>query len=482
MSVLPGTNVTIGDSVSRSFTPGATDTGFIVGLAERGAVDEPVLITSLGHYLQVFGERVSYGALYDVLDVAFRDGLGHAYVQRVVGPAAKVSTDNILDGAGEGAKTTLVIDASSPGEWGDEIEWKVTEGSTEGTFRLTITYKEAVVEVSPDLADNTEAVAWAAGESSYVTLTDKAEGNPAISEGSLTEGKDDRASVDAESIEEALVLFTPDLGPGQVSAPGYTTEAVHKAVIEHCVTNTRTPILDAEDTAEASDLLEDAGALRALSGGRHAGLFAPWITVPGITADTTRTVPPSAIMLGLIAAADRQSGHSNVAVAGSKGKSSYAVGVSQTYSDADRGELNSAGVNVAIVDEGLVTNYGYRTLANTVTNKPWVNLAAARLMMDLAYGAKKVLKRKEFANLDAQGETRSSAEGMILAEVVTPRFTARALFGETPEEACSVTVEQDTNPEDGTVGKLTGNLAAKPSPYAEVIEFTVTNVPTTESL
>jgi hypothetical protein len=193
-------------------------------------------------------------------------------------------------------------------------------------------------------------------------------------------------------------------------------------------------------------------------------------------------VPPSAALLGLIAAADRQAGHSNVAVAGPKGKAKYATGVTQTYTDEEQGELNSAGVNVLVMDEDQVTNHGWRTLANPVINKPWVNLGAARLMMDLAYGAKVVLKRKEFANLDAQGETRSSAEGMILAEVVTPRFTARALFGKTAEEACSVTVTQDTSPEDGTVGKLTGTLAAKPSPYAEVIEFTVANVPTTETL
>lgn len=482
MNVLPGTTVTIGDTVSRSFTPGSTDTGFVVGITERGPVDAPVLITSLGHYLQVFGERVAYGALYDVLDVAFRDGLGHAYVQRVVGPAAKVATDDIMDGVGEGAKATLKIDASSPGEWGNDLDWKVSAGSVEGTFKLTITYDEAVVEVSPDLADNTEAVAWAAGESAYVVLTDKAEGNPAVSEGSLTEGADDRNNVDAESIEEGLALLTADLGPGQVTAPGYTTEAIHKAVIEHCVANTRTPILDAEDTAKAADLLEDAGTLRALSGGRHAGLFAPWVTVPGITLGTTRTVPPCAVMLGLIAAADRQAGHSNVAVGGPNGKSSYAVGVSQTFSKEDQGELNSAGVNVVIMDEGQVTNYGYRTLANPVTNKPWVPLSNARLMMDLAYGAKKVLKRKEFAGLDAQGETRSSAEGAILAEVVTPRWSARALYGETVEEACKVTVEQEVNPDDGSVGKLTGNLSAKPSKYAEVIEFTVVNVPITESV
>lgn len=475
--VLPDTEVTIGDQVPRSFTPGDTGTAFVIGITERGPVTGPVLITSLGQYLTVFGERVAYGALYDTLDVAFRDGLGHAYVQRVVGAGAKAASDKIEDGEAE----TLVIEAASPGQWGNDVDWKVTAGGAEGTFRLTILDDGTVVEVSPDLADNTEAVAWGA-TSSYVRLVDKAGGNPAVSEGSLEGGDDKRESVNAEVIEEALELLTPDLGPGQVAAPGYTTEAVHKVVIEHCVTHTRTPVLDLEDTAKVEDLLEDLGALRALSGGRHAGAFGPWDVVPGVTLGTTRTVAPCGKMLGLIAAADRQEGHSNVAVAGPKGKSSYALEPSQTYTNEERAELNEAGGNISIMDEGAVTNYGFRTLANPVTNKPWVNLAAARLMMDLAFGAKTVLKRKQFANLDAQGETRSSAEGMILAEVVTPRFEKRAIYGETPEDACSVTVTQETNPSDGSVGKLTGALAAKPSPFAERIEFEVINVPITEAL
>ncbi len=479
--VLPDTEVTIGDQVPRSFTPGNTGTAYVIGIAERGPVDGPVLITSLGQYLTTFGERVSYGALYDTLDVAFRDGLGHAYVQRVVGPDAVTATGKINDGVGEGAKETLKIDAVSPGQWGNDLDWKVTAGGGEGTFRLTILYDGTVVEVSPDLADNTEAVAWAA-TSSYVRLTDKAEGNPAVSEGSLASGDDDREAVDAEVIEEALELLTPDLGPGQVSAPGYTTEAVHKAVIEHCVTHTRTPVLDLEDTAKAEDLLEDLGALRALPGGRHAGAFGPWDVVPGVTLGTTRTVPPCGKMLGLIAAADRQKGHSNVAAANLRGKSSYAIEPSQTYTNEERGELNEAGGNISIMDEGTVTNMGFRTLANPVTNKPWVNLAAARLMMDLAFGAKTVLKRKLFANLDAQGETRSSAEGDIFNEVIKSRFEAGAFNGTALEDACKVTVTQETNPSDGSVGKLTGALAAKPSPYAERIEFEVINVPITEAL
>lgn len=478
--VLTGTEVTIGEAAARTFTPGSTGTAFVVGISKRGPTDRPVALRSLANYVREGGERIANGVVYDALDVAFREGLGLAHFVRLVGDGAKAASGKIKDGAGEGAKNTLEILASSEGEWGNEVDWKVIAGSGPGTFRLVFILG-GEVETSPDLTTNAEAVAWGS-EAQLARVKDLAGGNPIVSEGSLSGGDDDLDTVDADTITEALKLFTADLGPGQVAAPGYTTEAVHKAVIEHCAATTRTPILDAEDTADVSDLLEDAAALRALPGGQHGGLFWPPEEVPGVSLGTTRIVPKSGAMLGLIASADRQKGHSNVAVAGPMGKSTYALGVTQTCTEQERADLNAAGVNVSVFEDGQVTNKGFRTLANPVTNKPWVSLAAARLTMGIAFGVLTVLKRKEFALLDAQGDTRSKAEGAILLEVVQPLFEARAIFGDSPADACNVIVEQDVNPSDGSVGKLTGTTAAKPSPFAERIEHTVVNYPINEAL
>jgi hypothetical protein len=482
MSGVPtGTDVRIGDTVPRSFTPGDTGVAFVLGISKRGLTDRAIRLSSLPNYVRECGGRVANGLVYDTLDVAFREGLGLSYFVRLVGKEAKAATGKVKDGAGEGAKDTLEIVASSEGEWGDDVDWKIIAGSAPGAFRLVFIH-EGDVETSPDLTTNAEAVAWAATEARYARVKDLAGGNPVVSEGSLSGGDDDLEAIDGARITEALELFKADLGPGQVAAPGYTTEAVHKAVIEHCAEHERTPILDAEDTGNVANLLEDAAALRALPGGRHGGVFWPWEEVPGVSLGTTRIVPKSASMLGLIAAADRENGHANIAVAGPMGKSSYALDVTQTCTEAERAELNGAGVNVSVLEEGQVTNKGFRTLANPVTNKPWITLSGARLMMGIAFGVLQVLKRKEFANLDAQGDTRGKAEGMILLEVVQPLYEARAIFGETPADACSVTVEQDVNPSDGTVGRLTGTTAAKPAPFNERIEHTVVNYPINEAL
>ncbi|HEX5592025.1 MAG TPA: hypothetical protein VFX35_01615 [Solirubrobacterales bacterium] len=486
--VLTGTESKIGDGGGAPrFVAGDSGTAFVFGFSKRGATDQATLLTSLSGYVRECGEAVPYGLVHDVLDVNFRLGLARAYFVRLVGDAAKAASGKVKDGAGEGAKDTLRIEASSAGEWGDDVDWKVTAGTAPGTFRLQASY-EGDVEISPDLASNAEAVAYVAANFRYIRVIDLAGGNPVVSEGSLAGGDDDRESVDAETISAARALIPADLGPGQIAAPGFTTEAVHKALIEVGVETKRTPILDGEDTDDAQSLIEDAAALRALPGGQLAGLFVPWVKVPGVSIGTTRTLPMSAIMLGLIAAADKEKGHSNVAVAGPNGKASaydkqpYAYDVTQTYTAQERADMNAAGVNVAIMDEGEVTNYGYRTLANPVTNRNWLPLSNARYIVGAAFRAGRVIKRSEFANLDAQNESRFKAESAIVTEVITPDWRDRAIFGLTPEEACSVSVEQDVDPDDGSMGSLTATLTMHPTKPAERIVLTVSSAPPTESL
>jgi hypothetical protein len=109
-------------------------------------------------------------------------------------------------------------------------------------------------------------------------------------------GTDDRASVTDTQRTTALNLFTSDLGPGQVSVAGATATATHAIVEAHAETFGRVALLDGTDTATVATLTTQAATDRAATGARSSGLFAPWVTMPGITAGTTRTVPPSALV------------------------------------------------------------------------------------------------------------------------------------------------------------------------------------------
>jgi phage tail sheath protein FI len=474
---LPEINAKFGENLPSRSLPSDTGTAFIVGLANRGPTTIPVLVRSLAEYVSHFGPRVSYGTLYDTLDVAFHEGLDHAYVVRNVGPAAVTASKNLVNA---GSENTLEVKATSPGEWGNSIKVAVVAGSIETNFKLHVLYEGTLVEASPDLETTEAAVGWAAN-SAYITLKDLAKGDPKVQEVTLASGADDRASVNSTVITAGLALFTADLGAGQVAVPGNTAEAVQDAILAHCASTLRVPVIDVADTATAATILSDASALRSASGAKQGGAFAPWDIAPGIAPGTTRTVPPCARQLGAIARVDASTGNPNTAAAGeTNGRARYVIGLSQTYSAADRESLNGAGVNVSILDGGVPTTFGWRTFANPITTPGWVPLSSARLMMSLAYGAKKVLKRYFFAQLDEQGESVAKAQGAIENEVVKPAFTDRAIFGATEAEACSVEVTEEVSPTDGSVGKLEATLVARPSKFAEVIELTV--VETNEAL
>lgn len=466
---LPGIISKIGELITGKSAPADTGTAFVIGLADRGPVNKPVLVRSITQYITTFGPRVSWGALYDALDVAFREGLAHAYVVRCVGPAAKTALNKLTDGAAN----TLEVLASSPGEWGDNIKVEVLAAAA-GNFKLHVLFEGKLVENSRELADNAAAIAWAAANSAYITLKDLGGGDPKAEQSvTLAEGADDRANVTAEVITKGLEAFAPDLGPGQVAAPGNTAGAVQMALLAHADAMERIALPDPEDTGDAETLVANAAALRSLTGARQSGLFAAWDVAPGIAAGTTRTVAPSARQLGAMARVDAQTGNPNTAAAGPLGKAQYVTGLSHEFSVADRETLNDAGVNVSIIDEGVPTTYGWRTLADPVTEPGWVALSTARLMISLASGAKRVLKRYLFGQLDEQGKTVARAEGAIVNEVTKPAFEDGALYGETEADACSVTVEQEVSPTDGSVGNLTATLVARPSGFAETIELTV---------
>lgn len=472
MSPLPQVKAQLGESRPTSSLPGDTGTAFIVGLTDHGPVAEPQLIRSLAQYVDTFGPRVAYGTLYDTLDVAFHEGLDHAYVLRCVGPAAVVASKNLTNPASE---NTLKAVATSPGPWANTTEVAITEGVTGGTIHVRVSVAGVLKENSPELANNTAAVAWAAN-SAYIRLEDLGKGNPKVQTVTLAGGADDRTNVNSTVITAALVKFGADLGPGQVAVPGNTAEAVQNAIIGHCAEKLRVPVLDPVDTPTAATYVANAGALRGTEGAKQGGMFAPWDIAPGLSLGTTRIVPPCARQLGAMARVDGAAGTPDTAAAGPEGgKALYCIGLTQTFSREDRESLNNAGVNVSILDEGVPTTFGWRSLADPVNQRGYLPLSTARLAMGLAFGARSVLRKYLFfRKLDPNGKTKANAKTDIENEVIKPAYSAEAIYGLTESEAAEVTVEQEVNPTDGSIGRLTATLGFVPTEFAEVIELTVT--------
>jgi hypothetical protein len=262
--------------------------------------------------------------------------------------------------------------------------------------------------------------------------------------------------------------------------PGRATSAAHLATNAHAAANNRIAINDGPDTATVATILTAVGAAR--TEGKWAGMFGPWVKIPGITSGTTRTVPPSGIVAGLIAKADAI-GSPNTPAAGENGQSRFALSLTQSaFVDADREDLNDAGFNVLIVKLGGVRVYGWRSLANPASEPQWVNLANSRLLMEIASLADDIGETFLFSEIDGKGRL-TAAFGGALTGMLMPYYDAGSLYGASPNEAFIVDVGPSVNTTTTIANReLRAVIGIRPSPFAEMITIEIVKTQINQSL
>jgi hypothetical protein len=476
----PGVQVLQRTTLPPRSVPADTSTWFVAGVTERGP-QAPASINSMAAFTSVLGQRLATSVLYDAAETFFREGGARMIVSRVLGPAAAVATKNLLDGS---AAIALVVNANSKGAWGNNLKVAVVAGGAGGTYQLQVLYNNVLVEQSGDLLDTAAGVAWSTG-SQYVTITQGASTNdPAVvAAASLTGGSDDTGSIVDATWKAALDAISRDLGAGMVSMPGRTTDQAHLDTLSHAAANNRVAVLDAPDTAVVATLTSSATAARAGGNGKYGALFAPWAIVPGIATGTTRTVPYSAVVAGIVGRNENLGYSANDPAAGEKGIARYAIGLSQNdQSDANRDLLNTGGVNMARILDGSVKTYGWRSLADPAVEPQWLNFGNARLFTAISADAGFVGDQFVFDQIDGQGLTISQYGGELAAMLLV-YYNEGALYGQTPDEAFSVDVGDQVNT-DATIaaGELHAVLAVKMSPMAEHVIIEVVKVDITQEV
>lgn len=488
-----GVTVTILDTPPTRSVRGATGQGFITCFAERGPIGSATESNSLDEWVSQHGDRVSYGYGYDAAECFFREGGRTLYTSRVGGSAKAKATGNIFDQSGSSAPgdVALVATAVDEGDWYNAVNVLTLDTDDDGDipsgyFRLTITHDtEGTLYESTDLLDRAAAIAHFAGGDLYVTLAEGASaedprGGQTIS---LASGTDDHGSAVEADWTAALTAFTPDLGPGQVGAPGRTTDAAYQALVAHARANRRVAYMDGTDTATVATLAADAVAARSVSNdARFGAMFAPWLVVPGVVVGTTRTVPPSASMMGISARVDGDVGHSNQAPAADYGVLNFVSDLSQDpWSEDDRGELEDAGVNVIRNYRGAIRNYSNRTVADKTNDSLWSQLSGSREVMSVAYRAGEVLESFAQKQVDGRGHLLGRLNGEVAA-VCMVDFDLGALYGETAAEAFVVDTEGPNNLEDLQAGIVRAALALRVSPGADRLELQLVRRPITEAI
>jgi phage tail sheath protein FI len=486
MSPAPG--VTVTSQASPPSRSSLTDIGraFMVGVTQRGPLVAKA-VQSVAEKVRIFGGRDTGGYLHDSVETKLRIGGGEVVISRVLGPNPVFATAKLFDASGSAdpADVALVFTALEYGEWANGLNVVATiDGSN---FVLAITHDtDGLLETSPTLADRAAAVAWAA-DSAYGRLTLGASNeDPRAQTASAAGGTDDRANITTTQWVEALDRFLPDFGAGQVAAPGITTDAVLDAVRAHAAAaGDRVAFGDYEDTNVVATLLARAADDRAESDARYGAPFGPWAQVPPLLPGAPpRTVPYSAVQMGLEAANAAAGRTAAEPAAGDLGAHPWVLGLTQDpWTEDERAQLNDAGFNVARLHRGAVRTYGYSTLADpNGPDQGWTSLAHARLNMQIVAGAREIGERYMFKLIDGKGFARADFAA-DLTGFLTELWRKGALYGATAQEAFRVDTSDAVNtPETLNGRKLIAVIAIRPSPHSEFVEIPVYAAPITESL
>lgn len=290
-------------------------------------------------------------------------------------------------------------------------------------------------------------------------------------------------AVDAD-LTTALGLFTRDLGPGQVSAPGRTTATARLILANHGRDNNRVFVgayTNVNDVAALTAQATIAGITPEAE--RVTGLFGPWVVIPGLTPGSTRTISPESIVAAAMSRNDARGITPNQPSAGDGfGVSPSAVDVTFSFSDVDRTTLNANGVNLLRSMFDGVRIYGYRTLADPSADANYISLANARLFMAIQAQLDAVAERFVFRQIDGQRMTISEFGGQLTG-VLLPFWERGSLYGTNPQDAFHVEVGENVNTEDTIEnGELLASVTLRMSEYAEEVVLDLVKVPTTEAV
>lgn len=485
---MPGVAVTIG-AVSGPSAPTLAPSGryFAAGLAERGATTEPTRVTSFSQFLELFGSRTTYSALWDDIKTFFEEGGSEAYVARVVGPAATTGTltGGLQDQQGTPV-TTLNVSARSAGAWSSGLTIQVLAGPTSATFRLQVRLGGVLVHDWTNLTSPEEAVSRSSS-SPYIKLTNAGspatapQNNPAVAAATAVgAGTDDRASVTATHYVNALALFTSELGDGAVAIPGIGT-TVHAGLIAHADASNRLALLAAASTTDKATLISTAAALDA----KRAGLFAPWIKVTDEYGGT-RTISPEGYVAAARARAHREGPWR--AAAGDLSTARYVVGPATVFSSTDGTDLDNSKVNVIRTISRTTRLYGWVSLAADRDN--WGLLTAADTVNRVVTEAYAQLEPYLFDTIDARGHLLGKIAG-TLTGIVIPMAEANGLYARLdPSDPTGPPLDPgyrvrvlDINPtEVSAQNKVLAELGIRVSPSAVIVQLTVTKAAVTAAL
>lgn len=430
-------------------------------------------------------ERTGVGIpAWDAVDVALREGVPEVWLTRILGPAAASASVALAGGTG----TSLTVAALEPGEWGNGaaggLSAEVVNGPAGGSERVVIV-RRGGVEVARSGPATTRAllaaaIARIASPALTVTLgTDV--GLPTVAaSANFTGGTADSAAITATHVRAALDRVPEDLGPMTVATPWRNTDATNTELLSYCQATGRTALLEQADLLSVGTVKASAATLRALGSGaegraRLGGMWPLYATGAGVLTGTTRAVPWTVIVAGLIARLERTEQHPNVAPIGDYGVPLWATGLTREFTEAEAADLFAAGVNVAHIHSVLgVRNRTFRTLELEGTSE-WIDLAHTRL--ERAIRAEAMDVGRAMGGSPITREVIADFGARLRSRLERKFWRTGALFGDTPDEAFRVDVDTVNDATSIAAHEVNASVGLRMSEHAEFVNVELAKVP-----
>lgn len=387
----------------------ATDQGFMVGFTEKGPAT-PQRTFSLKQWEGIYGGPIANSILHKEAMLFFKEaGPGAALVTvRRLGPAP-VHASSIAKNAVPA--NVIKLEAVDVGAFGNTYTRQFVAGAVSGV-QLIIARNGVTLFHSGDLTTQAAIIAYAVATKVITASAEAGAGLPVVDGApvALAGGTDDASNSTDAQRKAALELLDTRLGPGQVYAPGDTTEAAHDQLREHHIAFDRIALLDEPDSSSAATIVGNVLPQRVKEGADGVAAFAPWVVEPA-----GAQLAPSGFVAGKIAKMDLATGNPNLPAAGVNGAADWIVGLTQDFTVADRSALDAGGVNAIYnTDEvGNIQIYDYDTVGDPATFPLTTALSNARLDMLIRWKARAIGRVLILQEIDALGHLVSNYAGRL---------------------------------------------------------------------
>ena len=491
----PGVYVEEVEAGSRPIEGVGTAVAAFVGLAARGPVNAPTLVTNWSQFTQTFGEFIEGSYLAHAVYGYFLNGGGAAYVVRVGADGAMPTATAELSSVKDKATATYRVRALEPGPAGNEITVDVEPSSETGesTFRLVVNRGGKPVETFDNLTTGkgknnvvtavkaqstliqieevgSASVAERVPEHGTVTL---AGGGTAVAvrvtpDDYVGNSSDRTGFAGLEAVDEVTMLSVPDLmavyQQGIIDLEG--VQAVQLAMIAHAeLMGDRVAILDAPPGLNAQQIKEWR-VDKAGYDSKYATLYWPWVKVFDPLSGQAMHVPPGGHVAGIWARNDDTRGvHKAPANETIRGAISLELNITKGEHD----QLNPSGINCIRAFPGRgIRIWGARTLSS---DPAWRYLNVRRLFNFVEESIFEGTQWVVFEPNDMRlwGRVKRTINAFLLRV-----WRDGALFGATAEQAFFVKCDEENNPpETRDAGQLVVDIGIAPVKPAEFVVFRI---------